>query len=75
MFKHFMILPFLLGIGLGIAGIYFIKPEQTVTYKYPTPTNAGQITYKDKNGVCYRYSAKEVDCDKSEAKLKTYPLA
>ena len=75
MFNHFMILPFILGVGLGIAGIYFIKPEQTITYKYPTPTTAVQITYKDKNGVCYTYSAKEVDCDKSEAKLKTYPLA
>ena len=75
MIKHFRILPFVLGVILGIFGIYFVKPEQTVTYRYPTPDNAGTVTYKDKNGVCYTYSATTVDCDKNEAKLKQYPLS
>jgi len=74
MFKHFMIVPFLIGIALGIAGFYFVKPQEMVVYKYPTPDNAGKVSYKDKNGVCYKYKATAVDCDKSEAKLKTYPL-
>jgi hypothetical protein len=63
-----------LGLVLGVAGIYFIKPEGTVQYKYPTPENAGKLTYKNKNGVCYQYSGKEVSCDANDAKLKTYPL-
>jgi hypothetical protein len=74
MLKHLMIMPLLLGIVLGIAGIYFLKPEATILYKYPTPENAGKLTYRDKNNVCYQYSGKEVNCDASEAKLKTYPL-
>jgi hypothetical protein len=74
MFQHFMIMPFLLGLGLGIAGIYFLKSEATIVYKYPTPENVGKLSYKDKNGVCYQYSGKEVDCDKTDGKLKTYPL-
>lgn len=75
MLKHFSILPFICGVALGIVGIYFMKPQETIIYKYPTPENVGKLTYKDKNGVCYKYSGKEVDCDKNETKLKTYPLA
>lgn len=74
MLKHFMILPFIGGAVLGFIGIYFLKPEETIVFKYPTPDNAGKITYKDKNGVCYRYKGTAVDCDKNEAKLKTYPI-
>ena len=74
MWKHLMIMPFLLGLVLGIAGIYFMKPEATVVYKYPTPENVGKLAYKDKNGVCYQYSGKEVNCDKNDGKLKNYPL-
>ena len=43
-------------------------------YKYPTPDNAGKLTYKDKNDVCYKYSGKEVSCDAKDIVLKTYPL-
>jgi hypothetical protein len=54
--------------------VYFIKPTQKIVYKYPTPENAGKIIYKDKNGICYKYTSKELDCDKNVARLKTYPL-
>jgi len=74
MLKHLMIMPLIIGAILGIAGIYFLKPEATITYKYPTPQNAGTLTYKDKNGVCYQYEGKEVNCDANDAKLKNYPL-
>ncbi len=29
---------------------------------------------KDKNGICYHYTSKEVNCDENEATLKPYPL-
>jgi hypothetical protein len=74
MLKHFRILPFLFGIVIGIVGIYFVKPQEVVVMKYPTPENAGKVTYRDKNGVCYKYDAKKVECDKNEHRLKTYPL-
>lgn len=75
MFNHVKVAPLLLGLILGIIGILFIKPEQTVTYKYPTPENAEKTIYKDKNGVCYRYTAKEVNCDQHEGRLKEFPLS
>ena len=74
MIEHILILPLVCGIVLGIVGIYFIKPEATVVYKYPTPDNVGKLTYKNKNDVCYKYSGKEVSCDAKDIVLKTYPL-
>ena len=39
-------------------------PPSKVEIKYPTPENAGNVVYKDDQGVCYKYVAKKVDCDK-----------
>ena len=74
MLKHIMIWPFIVGLIIGIVGIYIVKPVQNIIYKYPSPENVGKLTYKDKNGVCYIYNSKEVDCDKNESRLKDYPL-
>jgi len=54
--------------------MFFIKPQQNITYKYPTPETSGKVVYKDKNGVCYKYTAKQQDCDKNEVRLKDFPL-
>jgi hypothetical protein len=74
MLNHFEILPFLLGIFIGVIGLLFIKDKARVIYKYPHPSNVKDLVYKDPNGVCYRYTSNEVDCDKNEATLKTYPI-
>lgn len=75
MLNHIKVIPLLIGLLLGIFGILFIKPEQSITYKYPTPETADKIVYKDKNGVCYRYDPKQVECDKHEGRLKDFPLS
>lgn len=74
MLKHLKIIPFIAGLVIGVIAILYIKPQKDVVYKYPSPDNAGKITYKDKNGVCYKYSAKKVSCDSNEGRLKDYPL-
>jgi hypothetical protein len=74
MLKHIRIVYVIVGIVLGIVGILMIDPEKTVVYKYPTPENAGKIIYKDKNGVCYKFSSNSVNCDKNESKLKDFRL-
>lgn len=74
MFKHFRVIPFIVGLVMGIIGVFFVNPPKNVVHKYPTPDNAGKLVYKDKNGVCYKYIAKEVDCDKNESRLKDFPL-
>jgi hypothetical protein len=76
MLKHIKVIPFIIGIIIGMCGIMFVDPDKNVVYKYPNPEGGDDKTiYKDKNGVCYKYSAKEVDCDKNEGKLKSFPLS
>ncbi len=75
MLHHIRLVPFLVGLALGIVGILFIKPEQIIQYKYPLPDQAKELVYKDKNGLCFQYVPEEVNCDKNEEKLKPFPLS
>ena len=74
MLKHIKIVPLIIGLVVGIIAVMFIKPQETVVYKYPTPDTAAKTIYKDKNGVCYKYNATKLDCDKNESRLKDFPL-
>jgi len=69
------LVPFICGVAIGIIAVLYVKPEETIVRKYPTPETVKDLVYKDKNGMCYKYSAKKVDCDKNEAKLKDFPLS
>lgn len=61
---------FLVSLGIGIFVTYVIRREPRIIIKYPTPENAGKITYVDDAGVCYRYKATEVECPKDKGKVK-----
>jgi len=73
MLKHFTVIPFIAGLLCGVVLLFF-KAEPVKIMKYPHPTNVDGNVYKDKNGVCYKYASKEVNCDENEATLKPYPL-
>jgi hypothetical protein len=75
MFNHIRIVPLITGLAIGIIAILCIKPEENAVHVYPHPDIAEKTIYKDKNGVCYRYRATKVDCDKNEDKLKDFPLS
>ena len=75
MIKHIQLIPLCIGILIGIIAIIFVKPEKNVIYKYPNPESSQTITYKDKNGVCYVYIPKKVNCDKNEDRMKNFPLS
>ena len=53
---------FFVALFLGLLFSYFNSPEPTIIIKYPTPFNAGKITYKDNAGVCYKYEMEKVSC-------------
>ncbi len=74
MFKHFEMVPFLVGLGFGIVLLVFWKQKPEVIEAYPHPSNVEKNVYRDPNGVCYKYQSKEVDCDKNEGTLKAYPI-
>jgi hypothetical protein len=73
-FNRLQLLPFLLGLFFGMFFVYILKPAATIIYKYPTLDNAGKVTYKDRNGICFKYHADTVDCDKNTARISPYPL-
>lgn len=45
-----------------------------IVYKYPNMENAGKVVYQDSNGTCFVYKTTEVNCDKNEDRITTYPL-
>ena len=73
-FEKLQLLPMLLGLFIGMFFVYILKPTASVIYKYPTMDNAGKIVYQDRNGVCFKYHADTVDCDKNEGRIVAFPL-
>lgn len=74
MLKHIQFIPLVIGLLVGVVAVIFIKPQQNIIYKYPIPDTADKIVYKDKNGICYKYKATKVECDKNESRLKDFPI-
>jgi hypothetical protein len=73
-FNHIQLMPLLFGLFFGMFFVYTLKPAPTIIYKYPTLDNAGKVTYQDRNGVCFKYHADTVDCDKNQDRITVYPL-
>ena len=63
-------LSFWIALGIGFLLAYAFATQPTVVYRYPTPENAGNVTYADKEGVCYKYNATEVSCPKDKSNTK-----
>ena len=74
MLKHFRIIPFLIGVAIGIFILFFYVTPPPTVYMYPHPDTVKDKVYKDRDGICYSYKSSEVDCDKNENTLKQYPL-
>lgn len=74
MFKHFEIIPFLVGAICGVVLLVCFKQKPDIIQAYPHPSNVEKNVYRDPNGVCYKYRSKEVNCDQNESTLKPYPI-
>jgi hypothetical protein len=73
MWKHFEILPFLAGLLIGAVIFIGIRPETSEkVVKWPHPQNAGKVTYRDRNGLCYTFEAQIADCAKEKENLQNY---
>lgn len=72
--NHLEFFPFLMGLTVGIFCVYILKPAPIVITKYPNLENTADVIYKDRNGTCFQYTTKNVDCDKVEDRIKPYPL-
>lgn len=74
LFNIVQFFPLLLSFAFGIFIIYILKPSPLVIMKYPNLENAGKLVYRDRNGTCFMYETKEVDCNKNEARIRAMPL-
>ena len=74
MLHHFRLLPFAVGVAVGVFFLFFYTTPKKVVVEYPHPQNVKDRVYRDTNGVCYGYSAEEVNCDANEGTLKAYPI-
>ena len=72
--NHFRIIPFICGICAAVIAYMLYKPGKVVIKQYPHPNDSDGKIFRDPNGVCYKYSSHEVNCDANEATLKEYPV-
>lgn len=73
-FKYISFKVFFLSLALGLLFVYLSQPTPTIIYVYPTPDNAGQITYKDQANNCFQFEASEVKCPANRSKVKKIPV-
>jgi hypothetical protein len=73
-FNHLEFLPFMIGLTVGFFIVYILKPAPMVLTKFPNLENTEDLVFKDRNGVCFKYDTKTVDCDAAEDRIAPYPL-
>jgi hypothetical protein len=66
---------FLAGFIVGLIYIYFKDPELKVKVMFPTPFNAGKVTYKDDSDTCFEYTSQKVQCPKDNKLVRQQPVS
>ena len=65
---------FVITFIISLVVVYFLHPEPIVVNRFPTPDNAGKLTYQDKDDNCYKYEANEVKCPSDPNLVLEHPL-
>lgn len=73
-FQHIEPFYFIVAFAFGIFLSYIFTPSPKIVIKYPTPQNAGKVTYVDDAGVCYRYEAIKTECPANKDNIKTLEI-
>ena len=66
---------FFTALCVGLLYTYYTAPPPRVVIKYPTPHNAGKITYVDDAGVCYKYKVQESKCPADSQEIKKMEIS
>lgn len=64
----------MLAFSIGIFICYVTNPKPQIVFKFPSPTNAGKVVYKDKNDQCYSYKATKTECPSNTSAIKPQPV-
>ena len=71
MLDQFRVIPFIVAFVIGLFTITWRKPDgDQRIIRWPHPKTCEKTTYRDRNGLCYKYKVEEVKCD---ASAKPYP--
>lgn len=65
---------FFLSFAIGLFFVYVMTPPAEIILKFPSPYNAGKVTYRDKANACYRYKAESVVCAHKDAQILPQPV-
>ena len=65
---------FFLSLGVGFLIVYLITPPPQVVVKFPSPYNAGKVTYGDKTQGCFVFDAKSTECPLDKSLIKPQPF-
>jgi hypothetical protein len=65
---------FFVSFAIGLFFVYIMTPPPEIVVKFPSPYNAGKITYRDKSDTCYKYKADSVSCPTDKGLIKPQPL-
>ena len=58
----FSLFYFIISLFFGVLAVYLAQPKAHVVVKYPSIEELEKITYKDDDGVCYKYIKNEINC-------------
>ena len=65
---------FIVSFIIGLIYIHLTQAPPRIVIKYPTPHNAGKITYVDDAGVCYKYKMEKASCPANKKNINTVPI-
>ena len=65
---------FVAALAIGLLYTYLTAPKPTLVIRYPTPDNAGKITYRDDADVCYKYKVVPTVCPADSTLIKKVPI-
>ena len=65
---------FIIAFTFGLFFCYLTHPKPQVVMKFPSPYNAGQVTYKGEDDSCYKFKADKVECPMDRSLIKAQPV-
>ena len=65
---------FILSLCIGLFFAYITSPPLETILVYPNPDNEEKLLYKDKSGLCHRFTSQEIDCPSDPSKIRKYPV-
>lgn len=66
---------FMTAFAIGLLFAYVFAPAPQVVVKFPSPYNAGRVTYRDSADNCYKFRAeKQEECPSDPKLVRGQPI-